>query len=592
MTGNNRQPPRDQSSSSSRPKRGNRRRRGGRGRLVEHDAPLLQFNEEVAKRIAAKFDVAEFVVFDIETTGGNPEKNGITEIFALRYGGGEVKGTYYTMVNPGIPIPPIVRRMTGIDNKMVRDQPRIDAVMADILAFIGDDVLVSHNTIGDMKFLRHFAKQVCNVEMQNFYLCTHLLVEKLAPETPDKSLTGLAKYFKLASGDLHRAEADAYVTLELFKVLMGRLKERSVTKVDEAIRMQGDLESGMRLGWAVDLEALGEIPPGPGVFYLYDHERKLLFLSSAMQLNREIPKLKAYAQLPRQLLRLVLKSYDIQISRAANPYAAMLEECEALQSHKLNFHPANWHQRSLTAFYMTVDEASGIEIGIGNVAEGTRYAFGPVRDRRIAAELLEGVAKALGGKFERETLRVGTEHEKLLVSLFTGALDAEYKELLRQSRAISMWFKPAERKAIKARGQRMKDLLAIKWPSRIENLLLKSGVLIVPDKNHGGWQVHHIVGSRPRGSTPLRGDPDQKLRQGGLAKRIGERIQKETSELTAHTLPRVEVARVNATLWWIYNGRGDCRFIPLNELLEFEESVQPSSSAPVALGDQSSPQLD
>src|SRR5690606_38823290 len=161
-------------------------------------------------------------------------------------------------------------------------------------------------------------------------------------------LKGLAEYFKLARGELHRAEADAYVTLELFKVLQGRLTERSVTRVDEAIRMQGDLESGMRLGWAVDLAALGEIPAGPGVFYLYDHERKLLFLSSAMQLNREIPKLKAYAQLPRQLLRLVLKSYDIQVSRAANPYAAMLEECEALQTHKLSFHPANWHQRSLT----------------------------------------------------------------------------------------------------------------------------------------------------------------------------------------------------------------------------------------------------
>ncbi|MFN9971741.1 MAG: PolC-type DNA polymerase III, partial [Phycisphaerae bacterium] len=60
-----------------------------------------------------------YIAFDIETTGGNPEKNGITEIFALRYREGVIVDTFYSMVNPGVAIPPIVRRMTGITNKMV-----------------------------------------------------------------------------------------------------------------------------------------------------------------------------------------------------------------------------------------------------------------------------------------------------------------------------------------------------------------------------------------------------------------------------------------------------------------------------------------
>ena len=157
-----------------------------------------------------------FVCFDIETTGGNPERNGITEIFAVRYIDGVEAETFYSMVNPKIPIPPIVRRMTGITNRMVKKEPVIEEVMPKFLDFLEDDILVSHNTIGDMKFLRYFSKKVCDHELLNYYLCTHLLVEKLYPEAPDKSLKGLAEFFDIeitAGGQLHRATADAYILL-------------------------------------------------------------------------------------------------------------------------------------------------------------------------------------------------------------------------------------------------------------------------------------------------------------------------------------------------------------------------------------------
>ena len=87
------------------------------------------------------------IVFDIETTGGNPERNGITEISALKIRNGQVLDKYYSLVNPLIPVPGIVRRMTGITNKMLKDQPLIEEVMPSFIEFIGSDVLVSHNTI-------------------------------------------------------------------------------------------------------------------------------------------------------------------------------------------------------------------------------------------------------------------------------------------------------------------------------------------------------------------------------------------------------------------------------------------------------------
>ena len=53
-------------------------------------------------------------------------------------------------------IPPIVRRMTGITNRMVKKEPVIEEVMPKFLEFLEDDFLFP--LIGDMKFLESLKK--------------------------------------------------------------------------------------------------------------------------------------------------------------------------------------------------------------------------------------------------------------------------------------------------------------------------------------------------------------------------------------------------------------------------------------------------
>jgi DNA polymerase-3 subunit epsilon len=379
-----------------------KRRHGGKKRALLN---IPRVSGHIRTTVERPLAEGRYIVFDIETTGGNPERNGITEICALRYEDGKVVDKFYSMVNPEIPIPPIVRRMTGINNQMVRSAPKIDEIMPQFLSFVGSDILVSHNTIGDMKFIRHFAKVAANVDMENFYICTHLLVEKLAPEAPDKSLRGLAKYFAINAGELHRAEADAVVTLDLFKVLLGRLGDQQIATIDAAIRLQGDIESSMRLGWRLQPQLLASVPSGPGVFSLFDQQDRLMFTSSAIHLNREVGRLKVFDQLPRPLLKLVLKAADLKVSRTDNSFAAMLAECKAVQEAKLTFQPALWHQRILQTIYIAAHEGE-LVIGVGAIVPGTIHAFGPVRDRRIAAELIDAVGLACGVEATRHGLKL------------------------------------------------------------------------------------------------------------------------------------------------------------------------------------------
>lgn len=566
-----------QKRSGSDERAGSGRSRRGRRHVRRSEAPPLgpTATPGVLAKLHTEISKAEFIVFDIETTGGNPEKNGITEIFAIRWGAQGVVDTFYSMVNPGVSIPPIVRRMTGITNAMVRDAPRINEVMPKLLEFVKDDVFVSHNTIGDMKFLRYFALDACGYELSNFFLCTHLLVEKLAPEAPDKSLKGLADHFKLATGELHRAEADAYVTLELFKVLLERLRARSVKSIDEAVRLQGDLESGMRLGWGVKPARLMGLPSRPGLLYLFDHDRRLLFTSSALVLDREIQKLATLAQLPRQLLRLALRSYDLECQETANAFVAMLEECEIVAKHKLAFEPAQWHQRSVTALYLA-ERKDGLVLDIGPLTAGVKRAYGPVRDRKQISEILAVIGQALGIGPVRGNLPVPAELEDLVIAYLEGRLDRERTLLQRRKRSIKLWFKPSQRKDLSRRVEVMDQLLASSNRPKLDSLFDKHGVLVAPDSHHGGWQLHNIVYGQPRACTTIQGDLGEQLRERGLAAQLAQMIDDDVAKLQPQApLSQLEAGRVNAVLWWTYFARGESRFIPMADLV----NVAPVSSS-------------
>ena len=60
-----------------------------------------------------------FCVIDLETTGGDANVEAITEIGAVKIRGGEVVGTFQTLVDPGRAIPPTITVITGITNAMV-----------------------------------------------------------------------------------------------------------------------------------------------------------------------------------------------------------------------------------------------------------------------------------------------------------------------------------------------------------------------------------------------------------------------------------------------------------------------------------------
>lgn len=101
-----------------------------------------------------------YVVFDLETTGTDPDTDAIIQIGALRVEGGTVADIFFAPVNPGNRrIDPVLRRKLAIPeggemDRMILDAPTINAVLPLFRRFVGDELLVAHNGLGlDLPFL-------------------------------------------------------------------------------------------------------------------------------------------------------------------------------------------------------------------------------------------------------------------------------------------------------------------------------------------------------------------------------------------------------------------------------------------------------
>lgn len=122
----------------------------------------------------------DFVVFDIETTGFSPVNNRIIEIGAVKVSEGKIVDRFSSFVNPDVPVPFEIVKLTGITDSMVSEAPFIDTVLPQFLDFCGDAVLVAHNANFDMSFIKENALRQ-NIGRQFTYVDTVAIARILCP---------------------------------------------------------------------------------------------------------------------------------------------------------------------------------------------------------------------------------------------------------------------------------------------------------------------------------------------------------------------------------------------------------------------------
>lgn len=188
----------------------------------------------------------EFVVFDIETTGLSPLSCKITEIGAVLVRKDEVLAVFNTFVDPEVPIPPEITKLTGIDDEMVKGAPKTEEALSQFLDFIGNRMLVAHNASFDISFIRKAAAD-CGLPFSNAYLDTVSMSRFVNPDLKKHKLDTIAEYFGLGDFNHHRASDDAEMCARIFYRMVDKLENDGVHTPAEMSEAMSDHTDPLKL---------------------------------------------------------------------------------------------------------------------------------------------------------------------------------------------------------------------------------------------------------------------------------------------------------------------------------------------------------
>jgi DNA polymerase-3 subunit epsilon len=255
------------------------------GFAAANAAPPASPRQATLDDLGTPLSEVTFVVVDLETTGGSPATDAITEIGALKMRGGELLGTFETLVNPGVPIPPLITVLTGITEAMVMPAPRIEELLPSFCEFARDAVIVGHNIRFDISFLDAALLATGRSRLTNRRVDTIGLARRLVrDEVPNLKLSTLARHFRTPTEPVHRAYADAAATAELFHTFLERAASFGVLGLDDLLA----LPTIRAHPSAAKLALTARLPREPGVYVFRDRGGRVLYVGKASNLRTRV----------------------------------------------------------------------------------------------------------------------------------------------------------------------------------------------------------------------------------------------------------------------------------------------------------------
>lgn len=162
-----------------------------------------------------------FVVFDLETTGLDSNRDKIIEIGAQKIVDFQVLDELSSLISAEIPASSLslVERISGITPDMLLGKPSIEDVIPRFLAFIKGSILVAHNAAFDMGFIKaECLRQGFELEWPVF--CTLKMAREKLAHLERKNLDTLAKHYGLKFEARHRSIGDVKVTVAVLQKLL------------------------------------------------------------------------------------------------------------------------------------------------------------------------------------------------------------------------------------------------------------------------------------------------------------------------------------------------------------------------------------
>lgn len=221
-----------------------------------------------------------YAIIDIETTGGDYDEEGITEIAIYQYDGCKITDQFCSLVNPKKQIQPFVKKLTGINEKMLKNAPAFFEVAKRIIEITNNCIIIAHNAAFDYRVLKTEFKRL-GYAYERKTICTITLSKKLLPDQKVFSLGKLASNLGIPFSDRHRAFGDAQVTLKLFELLV----EKDIGKniIREHTKVLKNNKTPKRY-----LKIIDKLPSKMGIYYILDADNEIIYIGKSKNIKQSV----------------------------------------------------------------------------------------------------------------------------------------------------------------------------------------------------------------------------------------------------------------------------------------------------------------
>lgn len=228
-----------------------------------------------------------YAIIDVETTGGRPKESKITEIAIYIHDGNEVVDELCSLVNPEMPIPEFIQRLTGISDDMVAHAPKFFELAKRIVEITTDCIFVAHNVSFDYGMIRGEFRSL-GFDYRRDQMCTVRASRHLLPGYDSYSLGKLCRALGIEAKNRHRASGDALATTQLFDMLL----EKTDGNLSGFIQTEIDTQD---LNPNIDLISIDELPQKTGVYKLFDEDNQLIYIGKSKDIKKRVDQhLKNY----------------------------------------------------------------------------------------------------------------------------------------------------------------------------------------------------------------------------------------------------------------------------------------------------------
>lgn len=329
--------------------------------------------------LAATVEKKNFVIVDIETTGGAPRGSKITEIAIYKHDGEKIIDSYETLLDPEMEIPRFIVNLTGITNKMVEGAPKFFEVAKQIVEFTDGCIFVAHNVGFDYGILRQEFKNL-GFDFRRPHMCTVRSSRIIIPGHDSYSLGKLTRALGIQIENRHRAGGDALATAHLFTLLYEK------SHADLRTFIQEDINPAI-LHPNLDLNEVDDLPSKTGVYKFFDDTNQLIYIGKSISVKKRVEQHLRNANTKKGIeMRNAICRIEFELT--GSELIALLLESMLIKQHTPRFNHMLKKSKFPYGLFNYTDEAGYVRLYLGLTSKSSETPLSSFSNKREGVNFL------------------------------------------------------------------------------------------------------------------------------------------------------------------------------------------------------------